>query len=83
MLWNSILAGRGLTADRADEDIAAGEFDGDDVCVINRRDWYRTMVWCPNLMVEVLEAAEIAGRQRSRGQAGAGPDIAVYSSRPT
>lgn len=63
LLWNSILAARGSTAERDDEEIAAGDFDGDVVLVIDRRDWYRMMVWCPSLMVEVLEAAETAGRR--------------------
>src|SRR5258708_5455904 len=68
LLWNTVLDARGQTSQRSDEDLAAAEVDGEVLGVIDRRDWYQMMVWCPSLMVEVLEAAESAGAQGVEGR---------------
>lgn len=61
MLWNALLDARGSGAERSDEEIAAEDVDGEVVAEISRKDWYRVVVWCPSLMVEILEAAETRG----------------------
>jgi hypothetical protein len=66
-LWNSLLAARGVTAEESDEDVAAFEMDDEVVGEISRNDWYRTVAWRPELIVEVLEAAESGGAQAVSG----------------
>jgi hypothetical protein len=63
VLWNALLDARGARAERSDEEIAAEDTEGEVVAEISREDWYRVLVWCPSLMVEVLEAAELHGAQ--------------------
>jgi hypothetical protein len=60
-LWNALLMMRGDTAEQTDEVIAADDVSGDEVCEISRGVWYRTIVWNPLLMVELLETAEASG----------------------
>jgi hypothetical protein len=62
-LWNALLLARGMTADESDEAVSALETCGDVVGEISRSDWYRTVVWRPELLVEILEAAENGGAQ--------------------
>lgn len=52
---------RGTSAELTDEADAAVDVDGVEVCEISRADWYRVIVWRPELMVELLEEAERAG----------------------
>jgi hypothetical protein len=61
-----MLGARGLTADEADEAIAAADVAGEAVGEISRSDWYRTVVWRPELMAEILEAAEVEGAEGVR-----------------
>jgi hypothetical protein len=62
-LWNALLAARGITAEESDEAVAAVDTYGEVVGEISRTDWYRTVAWRPELIVDVLEAAEIGGAQ--------------------
>jgi hypothetical protein len=57
--WNVILAARGETAEKTNEELAAANVGGEVVAEISRSDWYRRVVWRPYLMVEVLESAEV------------------------
>jgi hypothetical protein len=66
VLWNALLASRGASADATDEEIAVEDVDGDVVGEINRADWYRTVVWRPELIAEILEAAETNGAESVR-----------------
>jgi hypothetical protein len=52
-----------MTAEESDEAVAAVETYGEVVGEISRTDWYRAVVWRPELIVDVLEAAEISGAQ--------------------
>lgn len=63
VLWNALLDARGDGAARSDDEIATEDLDGEVVAQISRDDWYRMLVWCPSLMVAVLEAAEVNGAQ--------------------
>lgn len=60
-LWNKLLDVRGATAEQPDAVVASTDVDGEVVGEIGRADWYRVVVWRPELMTEVLEAAEAAG----------------------
>jgi len=60
-LWNKLLDVRGATAEQPDAVVASTHVDGEVVGEIGRADWYRVVVWRPELMTEVLEAAEAAG----------------------
>lgn len=62
LLWNALLDVRGQSAESSDEEVAAADVDGEIVAEISRADWYRVLVWCPSLMVELLEAAETYGQ---------------------
>ncbi|MFP1154330.1 hypothetical protein ACK280_19865 [Mycobacterium sherrisii] len=57
-LWNSLLEARGTTANESDESVAAMEVGGETVGEICRSDWYRVVVWRPELMSRLLELAE-------------------------
>lgn len=57
-LWNSLLDARGATAEESDESVAATEVGGETVGEICRSDWYRVVVWRPELMSKLLELAE-------------------------
>lgn len=56
-----MLDARGRSADQTDEAVAVVEVDGEVVAEISRRDWYRRLVWRPDLLVQVLEVAESSG----------------------
>lgn len=60
-LWNMLLDRRGLTAEQSDEDLAAVEVDGETIGEISRADWYRVIIWRPELIAEILECAERQG----------------------
>lgn len=60
-LWNSLLDARGTSAAQTDEEVASAETDGELLGEISRADWYRIVVWRPELVANVLEAAEIDG----------------------
>lgn len=62
-LWNALLVARGMTAEESDEAVVAIEAHGEVVGEISRADWHRAIVWRPELIVEILESAEIAGTQ--------------------
>ncbi|WP_163694899.1 hypothetical protein [Mycolicibacterium sarraceniae] len=62
-LWNCLLDVRGETADATDEEVAAADIDGEVVGEVSRADWYRVVVWRPELMTRLLETAEAQGRQ--------------------
>lgn len=57
-LWNVLLGVRGTTADESDESVAAVEVGGEVLGEISRQDWYRVVVWRPELMATLLEMAE-------------------------
>jgi hypothetical protein len=61
-LWNSLLDVRGATADESDEEVAAAEVGGEVVGEVSRVDWYRVVVWRPELVTRLLEVAESDGR---------------------
>lgn len=61
-LWNRLLDVRGATADESDEEVAAADVDGDVVGEVSRADWYGVVVWRPELVTALLEAAEAEGR---------------------
>jgi hypothetical protein len=63
VLWNALLAARGTTAEESDEALAAVETYGEIVGEISRADWYRTVAWRPELIVDILEAAEAVRAQ--------------------
>jgi hypothetical protein len=65
VLWNALLANRGASADATDEEIAVEDVDGD-VVGEKREDWYRTVVWRPELIAEILQAAETNGTESVR-----------------
>lgn len=58
VLWNSLLEARGATANESHENVAAADVDGETVGEITRSDWYRVVVWKPQLMAELLELVE-------------------------
>jgi hypothetical protein len=60
-LWNVLLVARGMTAEESDEAVAAVDTFGQVVGEISRKDWYRTVVWRPELIVDILEVAETGG----------------------
>jgi hypothetical protein len=79
-LWNALLAARGTTVEESDDAVAAVETYGQVVGEISRTDWYRTVAWRPELIVDVLEAAEIGGAQAvSRSLAACG---ATFTGHP-
>lgn len=57
-LWNVLLEARGKTAEESDEAVAVAEVEGETVAEIRRADWYRVVVWRPELMTTLLEIAE-------------------------
>lgn len=57
-LWNSLLEARGVTANESDENLAAADVGGETVGEISRSDWYRVVVWQPQLMAGLLELVE-------------------------
>jgi hypothetical protein len=61
LMWNSLLVARGVTAEETDEAVAAVEVKAEKVCDIKRDDWYRILVWRPDLLVGLLEVAESEG----------------------
>ena len=61
-LWNSLLQARGATANQSDEEVAAANVDGEVVGEVSRVDWYRVVVWRPELVTRLLETAEAEGR---------------------
>ncbi len=60
-LWNALLDTRGASADESDEDLAHQDCGGQVLGEIPRADWYRTVVWRPELVGRVLEVAENLG----------------------
>lgn len=60
-LWNRLLDVRGATADDSDEEVAAVDVEGEVVGEVSRSDWYRVVVWRPELVTRLLEAAEAEG----------------------
>jgi hypothetical protein len=67
VLWNALLRARGASADESDESVAAVETDDQVLGEISRTDWYRTVVWRPELIVNILESAEMGGAQNVKG----------------
>jgi hypothetical protein len=61
-LWNRLLEVRGATAKQSDEEVAAANVGGEVVGEVSRSDWYRVVVWRPELVTGLLEAAEANGR---------------------
>ncbi|WP_231999722.1 hypothetical protein [Mycobacterium sp. 1245852.3] len=61
-LWNNLLDVRGATSDQSDEEVAAIDVEGEVVGEICRGDWYRVVVWRPELVTRLLETAEAEGR---------------------
>ncbi|MBV5246374.1 hypothetical protein KUF57_22820 [Mycolicibacterium sp. PAM1] len=57
-LWNVLLEARGTTAEESDEAVAVAEVEGETVAEICRADWYRVLVWRPELMTALLEIVE-------------------------
>lgn len=57
-LWNRLLSVRGETAKQSDEAVAATEAGGETLGEISRSDWYRVVVWRPELMAHLLQIAE-------------------------
>lgn len=62
-LWNAVLDARGLTSESSDEEVAASDVGGESLGEIPRRDWYRILVWRPELITGVLEAGENGGTE--------------------
>ena len=60
-LWNDLLDIRGMSALEADEVLAGRDCGGEVLGEITRADWYGVMAWRPELIVKVLEAAEVGG----------------------
>jgi hypothetical protein len=60
-LWNALLDVRGTSAEESDEELASRDSGAEVLGEITRADWYRVMAWRPELLVEVLEAAESGG----------------------
>ncbi len=58
VLWNSLLSTRGGTAEQSDEAVAATDAGGETVGEISRADWYKVVVWRPELMADLLDMAE-------------------------
>ncbi|OBI52021.1 hypothetical protein A5706_02155 [Mycobacterium sp. E796] len=56
--FNDLLVVRGVTADEPHEAVAARNSGGETVGEINRGVWYRLVVRCPELLVDVREVAE-------------------------
>jgi hypothetical protein len=61
-LWNRLLDTRGATAGESDEAVAAADVDGEVVGEVSRADWYRVVVWRPELVTRLLQTAEVRGR---------------------
>jgi hypothetical protein len=61
-LWNRLLEVRGATAKQSDEEVAAANVGGEVVGEVSRSDWYRVVVWRPELATRLLEAAEAKGK---------------------
>ncbi|MFL6084226.1 MAG: hypothetical protein ACJ74F_13680 [Mycobacterium sp.] len=59
--WNTLLSVCGETADETDEAVAVEDLGGEAIGEIGRSDWYRVVPWRPELMVQILEAAEAGG----------------------
>lgn len=58
VLWNTLLSARGCTAEQSDEAVAATDAGGETVGEISRADWYKVVVWRPELMADLLQMAE-------------------------
>lgn len=58
VLWNTLLSARGCTAEQSDEAVAATDAGGETVGQISRADWYKVVVWRPELMADLLHMAE-------------------------
>lgn len=58
VLWNTLLSARGWTAEQSDEAVAASEAGGETLGEISRSDWYRAVVWKPQLMADLLQIVE-------------------------
>lgn len=58
VLWNRLLSERGATAEQSDEAVSATDAGGETLGEISRSDWYRIVVWRPELMSTLLEIVE-------------------------
>jgi hypothetical protein len=61
LLWNALLDARGATADDTDEEVSAADLGGESLGEISYGDWNRVMAWRAELIVQMLEAAELRG----------------------
>lgn len=83
-LWNVLLEARGTTAEESDGEVAVAEVEGETVAEIGRTDWYRILVWRPELMATLLEIAERGTTvQMAEALASAGISVRCIGHVPT
>lgn len=63
VLWNALLDSRGDSSNESDEAVASRDVGGEVLGEISRNDWYRIVVWRPNIWTALLEVSEDEGVQ--------------------